>query len=166
MEEVLTSEDMEIHYSYKKEGYPDDKVLDGPFSQYVKGERKCEGAYKEGKKQGIWSYYINNPHHPMARDYFDNGNRIKYEVLHNDGHHIRMVCTFDDKDHPIKQIAYDDDGKTIIKLDIFQNGLLKEENLVTPEGKKQVVYQYNQEHRLVEKRHFLNDDLTKIESIS
>ena len=102
----------------------------------------------------------------MARDYFDNGNRVKYEVLHNDGHHLRMVCTFDDKDHPVKQIAYDDDGKTIVKLDIFQNGLLKEESLVTPDGQKQVVYRYDQVHKLIEKRHFLNDNLVQVETIS
>ena len=140
--------------------------MDGPFLQKVKGERKCEGGYKNGQKQGVWSYYVNNPHHPMARDYFENGNRVKYEVLHNDGHHLRMVCTYDEKEHPIKQITYADDGKTIVKLDVFQNGLLKEENTVVPKGQEQVVYQYNDQFKLIEKRYFLNDNLMQVEVIS
>ncbi len=165
VEEIITLTDMDVHYSYRKLGYPDQKILNGPFLQNVKGERKCEGGYKDGEKHGVWSYYVNNPHHPMARDYFDNGTRLKHEVFHNDGHHIRMVCTYDEKEHPVKQVTYGDDGKTIIKLDVFQNGLVKEENTVTPKGQEQVVYKYDNQFKLVEKRHFLNDELVKVETI-
>lgn len=164
--EVITLTDMDVHYSYKKEGYPDQKVLDGPFLQNVKGERKCEGDYKDGEKNGVWSYYVNNPYHPMARDYFENGVLVKNEVLHNDGYHIRMVSTYDEKGHPVKQVVYGDDGKTIIKLDVFQQGLIKEENTVVPEGQAQVVYTYDAQFKLVEKRHFLNDELVKVEAVS
>lgn len=166
VEELIALVGMDIYYSYKKEGYPDQKILDGSFLQNVKGERKCEGMYKDGEKHGMWSYYVNNPYHPMARDYFDNGLRIKNEVLHNDGHHIRMVSTYDDKEHPVKQVTYGDDGKTIIKLDIFQQGLIKEENIVVPDGQQQVIYKYDDKFKLVEKRHFLNGDLVKVEAIS
>lgn len=165
VEETITLTDMDIHYSYKKEGYPDQKILDGPFLQNVKGERKCEGGYKDCEKDGVWSYYVNNPHHPMARDYFENGLRVKHEVLHNDGHHLRMVSTYDDKEHPVKQVTYGDDGKTIVKLDIFQHGLIKEESTVVSEGQEQVVYKYNDKFTLIEKRHFLNDELVKVETI-
>lgn len=165
VEETLTVEDLEVHFSYKKEGYPDKKILDGPFLQRVKGERKCEGTYKDGKKQGVWSYYVNNPHNPMVCEYYDNGNKIKQEVFHKDGHHTQVVCTYDEKEHPLKQTVYDTDGKTIIKLDVFQDGLIKEENTMTPKGKEQVVYMYNDQFKLVEKRHSLNDDLVKVEPI-
>lgn len=165
VEEVLTLTDMDIHYSYKKESYPELKILDGPFLQNVKGERKCEGSYKDGGKHGVWSYYVNNPHHPMARDYFENGLRVKNEVLHNDGHHLRMVSTYDNKERPVKQVTYGDDGKTIIKLDIFQNGLIKEENMVIPDGQQQIVYKYDDKFKLIEKRYFLNDALTKVETV-
>lgn len=165
VEEVIALTGMDVHRSYKKEGYPDHKVLDGPFLQNVKGERKCEGGYKDGEKDGVWSYYVNNPYHPMARDYFENGLRVKNEVLHNDGHHLRMVSVYDDKEHPVKQITYGDDGKTIVKLDIFQNGLIKEESVVTPDGQEKIVYKYDAQFKLIEKRHFLNDELTKVETI-
>nr|CAX83814.1 uncharacterized protein [uncultured bacterium] len=165
VEEVLTFTDMDVHYSYKKEGYPDHKVLDGPFLQNVKGERKCEGGYKDGEKDGVWSYYVNNPHHPMARDYFDKGALIKNEVLHNDGHHLRMMSTYDGKEHPVKRVTYGDDGQTIIKLDVFQNGLIKEENTMIPDGKQRIVYKYDDQFKLIEKRHFLNDELVKVETI-
>ncbi len=165
IQEMISLTDMDVHYSYKKEGYPDQKTLDGPFLQNVKGQRKCEGGYKEGEKHGVWSYYVNNPHHPMARDYFDNGLRVKSDVLHNDGHHLRMVSTYNDKEQPMKQIVYGDDGKTIIKMDIFQDGLIKEENMVVPNGQEQIVYTYDDQFKLVEKRHFLNDELVKVEEI-
>lgn len=166
VQEVLTLTDMDVHFSYKKEGYPDQKILDGPFLQNVKGERKCEGGYKNGLKHGVWSYYVNNPHHPMARDYFEHGTKVKNEVLHNDGHHIRMVSTYDEKEHPVKQISYGDDGKTIIKLDVFQNGLIKEQNMLVPKGQEQVVYKYDDKFKLVEKRHFFNDELIKVEAVA
>lgn len=165
-EEILTLTNMDVHFSYKKEGYPDQKILDGPFLQNVKGERKCEGGYKDGQKHGVWSYYVNNPHHPMARDYFENGVKVKNEVLHNDGHHIRMVSTYDAKEHPVKQISYGNDGTTIVKLDVFQNGLIKEENMLVPKGQEQVIYKYDDKFKLIEKRHFLNDELVKVEAVS
>lgn len=161
--EVITVEDMKIHQSYLKEGYPKNKVLHGAFLQNYKGERRCEGAYENGLKQGVWAYYVNNPYHPIARDFFEHGLRVRQEVLHPDGHHLRMVFIFDEKEHPLKQITYAEDGTTITKLDIFQNGLLKEENKITDKGQEQTVLIYNDVFKLIEKRYFLNDVLERIE---
>ena len=127
--EIITTEDLKIHQTYQKDGYPNQKVLDGEFLQLAKGDRQCEGGYQNGQKHGVWAYYINNPHNPAVRDYYELGRLAKKEVLHQDGHHLLMVMTYDAKEKPLKRVLYEKDGKTIVQLDIFQNGLLKENSV-------------------------------------
>ena len=163
--EIIETGEMTVHMPYAIQGYPEKKVLHGNFLQIYKGMKRAEGSYISGKKHGVWLYYMNNPHHPISKEYFDQEKKIKQEIFYPDGHHIRTVFTYDTNELLLKQIHYDPDGKTINKLDIYSEGILKEENQMTDKGQKQTVYIYDDKKKIKEKQHFLNDQLVSVDKI-
>ena len=48
------------------------------FRLYENGEKKLEGSYKDGKKDGLWTYW------------YENGKK-KYEIIYKDGEIIKRL---------------------------------------------------------------------------